>query len=447
MTVYKAKRLPRHSGLAAWRDILPPQMPGAALEHDLTADFVVVGAGFAGLSAARRLSQLNPGARIVVLEAGALAEGAAGRNSGFMIDLPHDLASDDYAGQGEQADREIIALNRKAIDFAREAVAEYGINPAFFDPVGKVNGAASPAGVAHNAAYARHLTRLGEPLEMLSAADMADMTGSRHYLSGLYTPGTVMLQPAGYIQALAQGLRQRLDIYENSPVTSFARSGPDWKLTCPRGSVTTPKIILSVNGHLESFGFLPGRLMHIFLFAAMTPDLDTAVLKTLGGRSRWGITPADPMGTTLRRIDSAQGGNRIITRSCAIFAPDMQTSPGELATAQKVLHKKFAARFPRLSGMKMDYSWAGHLCLSKNAVSVMRELEENVFSACVQNGLGTTRGTLTGIGAAELASGQNSDITRAFATQDVPKKLPPQPFSNIGATAYLRWKEWRAGKE
>ncbi|MCZ4279737.1 FAD-binding oxidoreductase [Kiloniella laminariae] len=444
---YTAKRLPRHNGLAAWRDILPPLKAAAPLEQDITADFAVVGAGFAGLSAARRLGQLNPGAKIVVLEAGALAEGAAGRNSGFMIDLPHDLASDDYAGQGEQGDREMIRLNRQAIDFAREAVAEYGINPAYFDPVGKVNGAASPAGVAHNAAYAGHLARLGEPAEVLDARDMADMTGSSYYLSGLYTPGTVMLQPAGYIQQLAQGVRQKATIYENSPVTSFARLGPDWQINCPQGKVTTPKIVLSVNGHLESFGFVPGRLMHIFLFAAMTPDLDTAVLKTLGGRSRWGITPADPMGTTLRRIDSAQGGNRIITRSCAIFAPDMQTSPRELATAQKVLHRKFAARFPNLSGLKMDYSWAGHLCLSKNKVSVMRELEENVFAACCQNGLGTTRGTLTGMGAAELASGQTSDITRAFATQAVPEKLPPQPFSSIGATAYLRWKEWRAGKE
>ena len=85
----------------------------------MTADFVVVGGGFAGLSAARRLTQLQPGARIVVLEAGRIAEGAAGRNSGFMIDLPHDLASEDYAGAGD--DRVMIGLNRQAIAFARAA--------------------------------------------------------------------------------------------------------------------------------------------------------------------------------------------------------------------------------------------------------------------------------------------------------------------------------------
>jgi glycine/D-amino acid oxidase-like deaminating enzyme len=116
---------------------------------------VIVGAGFAGLSAARRLRQLSPRARASVLEAGRVAEGAAGRNSGFMIDLPHDLASEDYAGAGD--DRAMIALNRHAIGFAREAVEDYGIDRGLFDPAGKVNGAASAAADAHNRSYAAHL--------------------------------------------------------------------------------------------------------------------------------------------------------------------------------------------------------------------------------------------------------------------------------------------------
>ena len=37
-------------------------------------------------------------APVIMLDAGRVGEGAAGRNSGFMIDLPHDLQSDDYAG-------------------------------------------------------------------------------------------------------------------------------------------------------------------------------------------------------------------------------------------------------------------------------------------------------------------------------------------------------------
>jgi hypothetical protein len=72
---------------------------------------------------------------------------------------------------------------------------------------------------------------------------------------------------------------------------------------------------------------------------------------------------------------------------------------------------------------------------------------QGVTTACVQNGLGTARGTLTGIAAAELALGQQSQVTAHFTNEAAPRSLPPQPFATWGANAYLRWKEHRAGAE
>ncbi|SEM22560.1 Glycine/D-amino acid oxidase [Roseovarius tolerans] len=446
MTAHRARRLPAHLGPAAWNAILGPQGAAHPLEGDATADFAVIGAGFAGLSAARRLTQLAPGARIAVLEAGRVADGAAGRNSGFMIDLPHDLTSEDYAGAGD--DRTMIALNRMAQGFGRDAVEEYGVAPAYFDPAGKVNGAASALAHAHNESYARHLTSLGEPSEMLDAQAMQGLTGSAHYRSGLYTPGTVMLQPAGYVRGLADGLRRAgVALHEGSPVTALTRQGDAWQVETPKGRLSAGKVILTVNGHLESFGIARGRLMQVFLFATMTPELDAETLARLGGQPRWGVTPSDPMGTTLRRIDSAQGGDRIVTRTCAVLRPGMVASRADMTRAARVMQRKFDQRFPQLSGMRMEHAWAGHLCLSLNGVSVMREIEPGLYAGCVQNGLGTARGTLTGMGAAELACGETSAITRHFTDHAEPKRLPPQPFAEAGANAVLRWKEWRAGAE
>lgn len=446
MTAHAAKRLPVHEGPAAWNSILGPQAASQPLSEDTTADFVVVGAGFAGLSAARRLLQLQPKSRVLVLEAGRVAEGSAGRNSGFMIDLPHDLASEDYAGSGD--DRRMIDLNRQAIAFAEAAVDEYQINPAYFDRAGKVNGAASPEAARHNQSYAAHLASLGEASEILDAQAMQELTGSAHYISGLYTAGTVMLQPAGYIRGLAAGLqRAGVRVCENSPVTGFVRTGSDWVVKTQVAQVTTPRVILTVNGHLESFGFEKGRLMQLFLYAVMTPELDADALARLGGASRWGITPSDPMGTTMRRIDSGQGGNRIVTRTCATLLPNTRPSAREMARAARVMQRKFDQRFPQLAGMKMEHAWAGHLCLSLNGVSVTRQLDDGVYSGCVQNGLGTARGTLTGIAAAELATGEMSDISCHFSAEARPKPLPPQPFQQIGANAVLRFKEWRARAE
>lgn len=120
-----------------------------------------------------------------------MAEGASGRNSGILIDLPHELTSDDYAGHGD--DHLMIALHRHAIDFAKGAVEDCGIQHDDFDPAGKVNGASSEAADALNRSYADHLTSLGEPNERLDADGMYQVTGSRHYVSGLYRPGTALM--------------------------------------------------------------------------------------------------------------------------------------------------------------------------------------------------------------------------------------------------------------
>lgn len=442
MSGHFARRLPVHKGPAAWSAILPGQPAPVPLEDNITADVAVVGAGFAGLSAARQLLQLDPSLKVAVLEAGRVAEGAAGRNSGFMIDLPHDLASEDYAGSGD--DRAVIALNRRAIAFALSATEDFAIPREFADPVGKVNGAASAAGHAHNESYARHLATLGEASELLDAKAMEDLTGSSYYLSGLYTPGTVMLQPAGYIRGLVEGLRPLLRLHETSPVTGLARIGNDWHVSTSHGSVTAPKVIMANNGQLESFGFARHRLMHIFLYASMTPVLPEGAIN---GADRWGITPADPMGTTMRRISGAQGGSRIVTRTAASFKPGMVASDAALRRARRIHDEKFGNRFPHLRGIEMDFTWAGHLCLSRNSVSVTGELEEGLYAACCQNGLGTARGTLTGMGAAEMALEVESDITRALRAEPEPTRLPPRPLSDIGANLYLRWKEWRAGAE
>ena len=84
MSSYTAARLHRHKGVAALNAILPPAPAPTPLEADATADVAIIGAGFAGLSAARRLLQLDPKLKVMLLDAGRVGEGAAGRNSGFI---------------------------------------------------------------------------------------------------------------------------------------------------------------------------------------------------------------------------------------------------------------------------------------------------------------------------------------------------------------------------
>ena len=218
-------------GPAAWNAILPDQHVYPRLEGDHSCDVLIIGAGFAGLTAARRLAVQAPEINFIVLEARQLAQGPAGRNSGFMVDLPHDLSSDDYGGQVE-ADQQQIVQNRLAIDFAHQTAQEFGYVGEAFDPSGKINGAASAKGVQHNADYAAHLTAMGERSERLDAQAMAEVTGTDFYLDGLYTPGAVMLQPALYSRALGEAVATQAQIYERPAVTHLDRQGSSWRSRC-----------------------------------------------------------------------------------------------------------------------------------------------------------------------------------------------------------------------
>ncbi len=446
MTRFVARQFPRQPGPAGWDAILPLRQACAGLDGTQTADIAIIGAGFAGLSAALRLGQLDPTARVVVLEAGQVGHGPAGRNSGFMIDLPHDLASDDYAGKSGDHDRQVIANNRLAIDFARRMAEDTQMPREVFDPSGKINAAATLAGDAHNREFGAYLNNLGEESTLLDAHDMQAMTGTSFYSSGLHTPGAVMIQPAAYIRRLAEALSANVTLYEHSPVRQIARTGSDWQLETPNGSVTARHVIMATNGHAESFGFFRRRLMHVFTYASMTRALSDDEVRALGGARTWSVTPADPMGTTVRRI-SGTGGDRIVVRARFTYDPTMEVSDRRLAKVGAMHDTKFAQRFPMLPGVDMEYRWAGHLCLSWNGVPAFGAVEEGITSAVCQNGLGTVQGTLAGLAAAETALGQAGPASAAFIGAAPPRKLPPEPLAWAGANTVMRWKEWRAGVE
>ena len=442
-------QLPRDTAVTGWNAILgtAPHYPEA--EGAISADWLVIGGGFAGLSAAKRLLELRGGDRVVLLEAARIGEGPAGRNSGFMIDLPHELSGNGYAGSAE-GDRLQISLNRHAQAFAKSCAVEYEMLAEAVSQIGRINGAVNARGEAHNDAYAAQLASLDEDYTKLSAAEMKEFTGTDAYRSGLFMPGAVMLQPALYVREMAAGLTGResspISIFEVSPATAFSRQGEGWQVTTPKATITAGRIIMAVNGHAESFGFFRRRLMHVVTYASMTTALSGEQQLRLNGLPAWGITPADPMGSTVRR-HAGIGGNRIIIRNRWTFDPSMEIDESRITRFRRDHDRAFRRRFPMLADVDLEYSWGGRLCLSRNSVPAFGEVEPGMFSACCQNGLGTAKGTLAGIGAVELATRSNSPIVQDLLSYDEPEKLPPAPIARLGATLVLRWSEWRAGAE
>ena len=436
----------KNPGPSAWNELLPEREPLPSLSSNLTSDWLIVGAGFAGLSAARRVQQEAPNDSIVILDAQGLASGPAGRNSGFMIDLPHDLASDDYGGQIEN-DRETITQNRYAINFAKETVEALQLPKESFKEIGKINGAATAKGMRHNHDYAKHLSKLGEKYEYLDANSMKDITGTSYYKGGLFTPGTVMIQPALYIRALGEKiLSNRVQIYESSPVEELNKVGSDWQAKTPKGVITAPKVILAVNGNIENFGYFKNSLLHVYTYGSITQRLTPDQVKILGGKKEWGITPADPLGTTVRRI-SGIGGDRIVIRNRFTYNPNMRPNKSILDNVLRSHVKSFSDRFPMLKDIKLTQTWGGHLTLSRNNVAAFGELKPGLFSACCQNGLGTVKGTLHGLAAADLAMGKKTALVEQLLNNPKPKKLPFKPLTKIAVSSRIKLGELLAGKE
>ncbi|MEQ8665903.1 MAG: FAD-binding oxidoreductase [Rhodospirillales bacterium] len=440
MSTRTAVRTPSDRSVSGWYSILPEPGPARELADDITADWVIVGAGFAGLAAAHRLANRCPGERIVLLDAQRVGWGAAGRNSGFMIDLPHELNSDNYTS-GADEDRRKIARNRAGIAAMKEAVDAYGLHE-HFNPCGKLHGATDGNGLRALGEFENHLDALDEPYTHLSAADMKHITGSDYYAGGMHAPGAVIIQPAALVRGITDGLANRVHIYENSPAIEIT-PGDAPVVRTRRGSVTAGKLILTVNGHLESFGYAAKRLVHVFLYASMTRELTSAEQRTLGGRDEWALIPADPMGTTVRRLREG----RIVVRNSATYNPAMSVGEDDIARAGGANDASFRARFPMLGNVEMAYRWAGHLCLSLNSVPVFGEIERGIISACCQNGLGTVAGTLHGRLAADLALGSNDPVIAELLADEPPRRLYPEPFMSLGVKASLWWYRRRAGRD
>ena len=443
----QVRRLPLDPGPAAWNRILPARVATPALDNDIQVDWAIIGGGFAGIGAARELKRLVPNDSIAILEASTIADGPAGRNSGFMIDLPHELNSSSYAGARE-SDMRQIRLNRLAIEYACAMADEFGFANGTVARSGRVNGAATEHGRKHLLDYHEHLKAMGEPSRMMNADEMRDYTGTAFYHTGLFTPGVVMIQPAAFVRQAIDGLRGLgVRVYENTPVQALTH-GKIHVLQTPKGRVMARNVIMAVNGHIQSFGYYPSRLLHVFTYASMTRKLTPAEIKRLGGVDDWGILPADPMGTTVRKVSDFMGsGHRIVVRNHATLNQSLEASPSNMARARRLQQESFDNRFPMLKGVEMEHLWGGRLCLSMNSMPAFGELDERVWSACCQNGLGTVKGTLAGLMAARLATGQRCADLDDFLKHDQPSRLVPEPFLSIGANVVMRMKEWKAGIE
>lgn len=89
----RIKNLPLDDNINGWSAILPERIKSNIYRGIKNSDWLVIGAGFSGLSFARKIAENHPEQRVILLDSGKVGDNASGRNSGFVIDLPHNIGT------------------------------------------------------------------------------------------------------------------------------------------------------------------------------------------------------------------------------------------------------------------------------------------------------------------------------------------------------------------
>ncbi len=431
----KINRLPKVDNTNGWSGVLDPRTPNPALEGDRAADWIVLGAGYAGLFAARRLAENCPNQHIALIDAGAAGENASGRNSGFAIDLPHNVGSslDELEGS-----HRFMRLARTAIDQLENAVKTHNI-PCDWSADGRYHAAVSPRGVKDVLEpYAKELEALGEPFEWVDHDTLRQKIGTDHFTAAVFTPGGALMNPAALTRGLADSLPSNVTLYEHSPVTEAVFEN-GIHLTTAKGSLRAPKMILAANGYSEQFGFFQQHLMHVLAWGSLTRPLNDAEQAAYGIDAPWGLTPANAFaGITMRYTND----RRILIRQGLNYCPSQAYGAGEHQKMARQHKRLLDLRFPMLPDVEIEHTWSGIVCLSQNAAPGFGQLAPNVWSAVCQNAVGVTKGTFGGMLAADMATGRDNPLIEDMISLGEPDKLPPRPFLDIGVRARFMWELW-----
>ena len=432
--------LPKNDTTNGWSLILPKREPSPALNGDVKADWVVIGAGYAGLAAARRLAENRPNDRIIVVEAGEAGENASGRNSGFGIDLPHVVGS----GQDDLASAHAyMRLSRAAIDHLEGIVTTHGI-ACDWSRAGKYHAAVSARGADEMLdPFVAMLKSIGEPHRVLSKQETARELGTPYYHASVHTPGCVLVNPAGLTRGLADTLPGNVTLCENSPVIAYERDN-GVRLTTPKGSIVAPRMVIAVNAFAEKFGYWKGRLLPFEAQASLTRPLTDAEHALIGGVKPWGLTPVNAFVSTTMRLTADR---RIMVRYFLRYSPSQRTSAARVENVRTAHLRVLRSRFPMLPDLTLEHTWTGYVCLSRNNAPGFGKVDSNVWSAVCQNAVGVTKGTISGLLAADMACGRDNPLIADMESLGQPASLPPRPILDIGVRTRNAWDGWRGRYE
>jgi glycine/D-amino acid oxidase-like deaminating enzyme len=399
---------PRSHGL--WEKTAPPPPCTSPLEGAVSADVVVVGGGYTGLSTGLHLAEA--GSRVVLLEGKEIGFGGAGRNVGLinagMWVMPNDLPGVLGPVHGER----LLDMLGNAPRLVMELIDRYGI-ACELERNGTLHVAVGADGLKEIEDRATQWAALGAPVTLLDAAETARRVGSSAYAGSLLDMRAGTLQPLAYARGLAHAaVKAGVDVHTSSPVTATERNGSRWTVKTGAGQVTADWIVVCTDAYSTGpWEQVRAEQVHLPYFNLATTPLGDNLRKSILA-SREGVWDTREILSSYR-MDQA---GRLVFGSV-----------GALRNTGLSVHKAWAKRslrklFPQLGEVEFECEWYGKIGMTDNALPRFHRFAPNVVGFSGYNGRGIAPGTVFGRTLARHVLGQIGE-----AELPLPLTSPAEP--------------------
>jgi gamma-glutamylputrescine oxidase len=412
-----------------WADTAEPLPAFPKLAGEVTADVVIIGAGYTGLSAAHHIAKsgLSP----VVLEANHPGWGASGRNGGVITAKFRLSFRDIDAVHGRAMARRMYEIAHESVEMVDELVSEFGIASARLTRSGQVKAAHNDATLRAAIDEAAWMTREMRDTEVriLDPHQVRDETGSQVFVGGILNPGSGGIHPLNYLRGLARGVAQRgVPVFQESPVLALRRDGDGIMAETPDGVVRARQAIIATNSYsdLTSATARVQRTLVPFRSALiatekMSPNLAGSLMPT--GRT---YTETKRMMRWFRKVD-----DRVIFGGRGAFGKQDSES------AFDALRKAMVGIFPELTDIPLAFKWSGLVAMTLDSVPHVGRLDDRTLYSVGYNGAGVAMSSLMGRYLAALVRGEKVDLGLLDAGRL--KTIPFYAFREPAVRAVAGW--------
>ena len=421
----------------AWINDLEIRKNYKILSKDQECEWLIVGAGYTGLSAARKLSELHPNQKIIIVDAQFAGEGASGRNSGYLVDT---TLNDGFTSSKELSNyKKKTDIYQLGINAVKKFLKEYQVD-CEWNETGKYFASSNKKDKKILINFSNTLSKLGFQHNLLNKEELSQKLGTSFYNLALYTKGGILLHPGKLVRAMINTLPNNVELLEQSQLLDWKKNGNKVYCKFKSNNIITKKIIFCANGFLKSLGVKKNYNFPITLTASMTRSLSDSEFKSIGEPKEWGVLPVRPMGATIRMTRD----KRILIRNTAEVYNSFNMMDKELKKRSLNQKNGIKKRFPTLPDDIIESSWSGVVSRTRNGSQIFEKIANNIFVAGCYNGSGIGVGTLFGEQIAIKANNESSNEISIIEKSNKPTWLPPQPFLNFGIKTRLMYERFRA---